>query len=118
MHKDAEKLAEEVQSTLDKYGLNPRQAFLSSNCKVPLALFSQDASDTPCVQDEEDLVDLQRRLGMEVVQFKDSSHHQLALKYLLLCRSPPSCRGSEPSSRHVLSLECLQFCCGQCRRRG
>eukprot|EP00439_Symbiodinium_sp_Y106_P032626 s5561_g3.t3 len=54
MHKDAEKLADEVLSTLDKHGLTVRRAFLSTNCK-----------------DAADLEELTKKLGMEIVQFKD-----------------------------------------------
>ncbi|CAE7269131.1 unnamed protein product [Symbiodinium sp. KB8] len=56
MHKDAEKLADEVLSTLDKHGLIVRRAFLSTNCK-----------------DEADLEELKKKLGMEIVQFKEAS---------------------------------------------
>ncbi|CAE7489363.1 unnamed protein product [Symbiodinium sp. CCMP2592] len=56
MHKDAEKLADEVLSTLDKHGLTVRRAFLSTNCK-----------------DAADLEELTKKLGMEIVQFKDAS---------------------------------------------
>ena len=40
MHKDADKLAEEVISMLDKHGYSAPAAFLSSNCKV-LAVLEQ-----------------------------------------------------------------------------
>ena len=34
MHKEAEKLVEEVRATLDKHGFSAQRAYLSTNCKA------------------------------------------------------------------------------------